>query len=397
MMLRNRTALSTKTNLPQQQTNGHVKAVDPPAKCIQRAASKQIAPAKEDINVLEPKAKRAALNELTTKLSNGLVLDSVRKGLGIRKTEKLAPKAEPEDILEDELEEEKKEDPCPDYDYDSENKKDPYNVPEFAFDIFVYYRKRESAYAVGDYLKKQSKLSMGARAILVDWMVQETFELNHETLYLAVKLVDTYLHRTTKKVKPEELQLIASAAVFIASKYEERSPPLIDDFIYLSQDSFKKEALEEAEREVFRIVNFDLGAPLSYSHLRRYAKACKVDMQGLTLARYILETSLMFYEFVSASESKMAAGAFLLALKMVDEKAQWTPVMHKYSGYSAEEVEPWTWALNHMLHIRKSGGGKYSKQHTVADKYSHEIFFKSSEVPLLADKFRLASPLVCPK
>lgn len=49
-----------------------------------------------------------------------------------------------------------------------------------------------------------------------------------------------------------------------------------------------------------------------------------------------------------------------------------TPVMHKYSGYSAEEVEPWTWALNHMLHIRKSGGGKYSKQHTVADKYSHE-------------------------
>ncbi|KAF8355511.1 hypothetical protein PRIPAC_97134 [Pristionchus pacificus] len=165
MMLRNRTALSTKTNLPQQQTNGPVKAVDPPAK---RAASKQLAPAKEDISVLEPKAKRAALNELTTKLSNGLVLDSMRKGLGIRKTEKLAPKAEPEDILEDELIDEKKEDPCPDYDYDSENMNDPYNLPEFAFDIFVYYRNRETAYAVGDYLKKQSKLSMGARAILVD-------------------------------------------------------------------------------------------------------------------------------------------------------------------------------------------------------------------------------------
>lgn len=35
---------------------------------------------------------------------------------------RLAPKAEPE---EDELIEEKKEDPCPDYDYDSENKNDP--------------------------------------------------------------------------------------------------------------------------------------------------------------------------------------------------------------------------------------------------------------------------------
>jgi cyclin B len=58
------------------------------------------------------------------------------------------------------------------------------------------------------------------RAILADWLVevQENFELNHETLYLAVKLVDLYLSK--KKVKKEALQLVGATAMFIASKFD---------------------------------------------------------------------------------------------------------------------------------------------------------------------------------
>ena len=40
-------------------------------------------------------------------------------------------------------------------------------------------------------------ITEGMRAILVDWLVevQESFELNHETLYTAVKLMDFYLSK----------------------------------------------------------------------------------------------------------------------------------------------------------------------------------------------------------
>lgn len=66
------------------------------------------------------------------------------------------------------------------------------------------------------------------RALLVDWMVevQESFELNHETLYLAVKLVDLYLTKSSKKLPEkehltkEELQLLGASALFIASKFD---------------------------------------------------------------------------------------------------------------------------------------------------------------------------------
>ena len=58
------------------------------------------------------------------------------------------------------------------------------------------------------------------RAILIDWLVevQENFELFHETLYLAVKIVDRYLEKT--EVKKEYLQLVGATSMLIAAKYE---------------------------------------------------------------------------------------------------------------------------------------------------------------------------------
>lgn len=50
--------------------------------------------------------------------------------------------------------------------------------------------------------------------------MQENFELNHETLYLAVKLTDHYLSITS--VRRESLQLIGSTALLIAAKFEVR-------------------------------------------------------------------------------------------------------------------------------------------------------------------------------
>lgn len=61
------------------------------------------------------------------------------------------------------------------------------------------------------------------RGILIDWMVevQESFELNHETLYLAVKLVDQYLAK--HYVKKSELQLIGATAICVAAKFDVRT------------------------------------------------------------------------------------------------------------------------------------------------------------------------------
>ena len=68
----------------------------------------------------------------------------------------------------------------------------------------------------------QEDLTPHMRGILVDWMVgvQESFELNHETLYLAVKLVDLYLNK--KQTSKDRLQLVGATGLFIACKFDVR-------------------------------------------------------------------------------------------------------------------------------------------------------------------------------
>ncbi|VDM38057.1 unnamed protein product [Toxocara canis] len=296
---------------------------------------------------------------------------------------------------------------CPEYDFDAECAGDPYAVSMYAFDIFKYYVSREvkfitdlylSAYLrhfrpkfrVGDYLKVQPQLTKEMRAVLADWMVevQECFELNHETLYMAMKLTDLYLDRVPN-VGRDDLQLIASTALFVAAKFDERSPPLIDDFMFICEDSFTREALIRMEHKMLKVIRFDLGCPLSYRFLRRYARVCKTDMGTLTLARYILETSLMFYEFVPVSDSLMGAACFLMAIRM-KKLGDWNPVLVKYTGYRLGEVEPLMWRLNHMMVMRPK---VYDRLVTAYNKYRHEVFFRSAAVPLLDDVFPTSEPV----
>ncbi len=75
-------------------------------------------------------------------------------------------------------------------------------------------------FIIEPYLDTQPFINANMRAILIDWLVevQENFELFHETLYLAVKIVDRYLER--KEVKKEYLQLVGATAMLVASKFE---------------------------------------------------------------------------------------------------------------------------------------------------------------------------------
>ena len=77
-------------------------------------------------------------------------------------------------------------------------------------------------FAVAPYMERQGDIHAQMRTILVDWLieVQENFELFHETLYLAVKIVDLYLSK--KDVKREYLQLVGATSMLLAAKFEVR-------------------------------------------------------------------------------------------------------------------------------------------------------------------------------
>lgn len=111
-------------------------------------------------------------------------------------------------------------------DYDAECARDPCHVSEYAADIFNYFKEREKKFRIGDYMGRQSSVNARMRAELIDWMAlaQENLELNLETLYLAVKLVDLILDKLS--IKKENLQLLGAGAIFLAAKFEVCSHPV---------------------------------------------------------------------------------------------------------------------------------------------------------------------------
>ena len=89
-------------------------------------------------------------------------------------------------------------------------------------------------------------------------------------------------------------------------------------------------------------------------------------MPTLTLARYILEYSLMDYTTISYSDSKMAAAALYLALKM-KELGDWTTTLEYYTGYKLSDFRDIALALNEGLHKKHK-----EALSTVRNKYSHK-------------------------
>ena len=70
-------------------------------------------------------------------------------------------------------------------------------------------------------MEGRTNLTPSMRAILIDWIVevQENFELYHETMYLAIRILDLFL-QSKSDIKKDNLQLIGVTALLIASKIE---------------------------------------------------------------------------------------------------------------------------------------------------------------------------------
>lgn len=264
-------------------------------------------------------------------------------------------------------------------DFDKECGNDPNVCSEYANDIFNYYKSREAQFRVPDYISRmQPEVTKMMRAILVDWLVevQESFELNHETLYTAVKILDIYMSKMV--VNKEDLQLVGATACLIACKIDERVPPCLDDFVYVCDDAYSRTQIKDYERKVLGTVGFDVGYPLSYRFVRRYGRVCKASMDVLTYARYILETALLEYKFnVAVSESKLAAAALVLAFKVNKIDNIWVNTLAFYSGYTPSEVADLVQSLFEMLQ-------QYPKENlkTVRQKYSHRVFHEVATKPL---------------
>lgn len=259
---------------------------------------------------------------------------------------------------------------------------DIYCEPHYAWESFIYDRERELKFRNRKYFDDEihgRKISAQDRARLIDWLVhlQDTFGLYHESLYMAVKLADQYLMQKT--VPRAQLQLLYMTSILIAVKFDERLPPIdISDLLTQSYNAFTSEQVFKFELDMLTTLDFDIRYPLSYGFLRRFARCTGSDQKTLTLARYILESSLLDDEMIDVLESRVAAASLLLAFRMLHSNKDWDDTAEFYTGYKQEDLNSVTKRLN--IVISRPLDKRISK---IRKKYSHEVHQCVARIPPL--------------
>ncbi|XP_043960494.1 G2/mitotic-specific cyclin-B2 [Gambusia affinis] len=277
-------------------------------------------------------------------------------------------------------------------DVDEQDAAEPQLCSHYVKDIYAYLQSLEVQQAIrADYLKG-SEVTAAMRAILVDWLIQvhSRFQLLQETLYLTVAVLDRFLQ--VQPVSRRKLQLVGVAAMLVACKYEEMFCPEVGDFAYITDDAFSKAQILEMEQLVLRKLGFQLGRPLPLHFLRRASKVANTDLEKHTLAKYLMELTLLDYQMVHLRPSEVAAASLCLSQLLVDGLS-WSPMQQHYSSYDEAHLQPIMQQLAKNVVLVNEGRTKFQ---AVRKKYSSSKLMKISLLPQLNSSIiqKLAAPLL---
>jgi hypothetical protein len=73
---------------------------------------------------------------------------------------------------------------------------------------------------------------------------------------LTINIIDRYLEK--KICNKENLQLVGVSAMLIACKYEEIWPPLIKDYIHISDGAYTKDNIINMEQSMLETLDFNI-------------------------------------------------------------------------------------------------------------------------------------------
>lgn len=229
----------------------------------------------------------------------------------------------------------------------------PMLVSEYVNDIYKYLNNLESSpdYALCEnFLSGHKEVTHKMRTILIDWIneVHHQFKLEIDTYHMTVSLIDRYLQKV-KSVPKKKLQLVGVTAMFVASKYEELFPPEIHDFVFITDDTYQKYQILEMEKEMVKVLDFQLGKPLPTHFLRRFSKAAKASDVNHVLAKYLIELASVDYSTAHYKPSEIAAAALYISLYLFPlasngasgpNKKIWTQTLEHYTHYSVRDLAP---------------------------------------------------------
>ncbi|KAA3476794.1 cyclin-A2-2-like [Gossypium australe] len=242
------------------------------------------------------------------------------------------------------------------------NLKDPRICSLYAPDIYNNIRVTElNRRPSTNYMEQvQRDITPSMRAILIDWLVEvsEEYKLVPDTLYLTVSLIDRFLSHNV--IEKQRLQLVGVSCMLIASKYEEICAPRVEEFCFITDNTY---------------TSGELSVPTTKTFLRRFIQAAQATYKDPCielefLANYLAELSLVEYNFLKFLPSLIAASAVFLARWTLNQSVHpWDPTLEHYTSYKASELKTTVLVLED-LQLNTNG----CSLNAIHDKYKQQKF-----------------------
>ena len=247
--------------------------------------------------------------------------------------------------------------------------------PKYDQDVYNYLNNFELKHQPkNNYMVKQPDITHTMRGILVDWLVEvsKEFWLKTETLYLAVSYIDSFL--SMMSVQRAKLQLVGTAALFIASKYEEIFPPPVSAFVYITDNTYNKQQVLQMERNMLKVLEFEMSVPTSHLFVSKLSQMAGCDDRTTSFAMYLNELSLMSLDSLQFTPSKVAAASVALARHTLGQPV-WPESVSKSSGHSLGDLQ----ACLLMLHQGHTAAQQCPQQ-AIRKKYKSSNHHSVSEI-----------------
>lgn len=256
---------------------------------------------------------------------------------------------------------------------------DPQKCEPYVSEIYEYLHKMEvdpERRPLPEYIERvQKDINPNMRGILVDWLVEvsEEYKLVSDTLYLSISYIDRFL--SLNPLNRQKLQLLGVSALLIASKYEEISPPHVEEFCYITDNTYTKEEVVKMEADVLKHMKFEMGSPTIKTFLRRFTSVAQdglktSNLQLEFLGCYLAELSLLDYSCVKFLPSLVAASVIFAARFIIRPKMHpWSLALENNTGYKAADLKECVLII-HDLYLSRRGGSLQA----VREKYKQHKF-----------------------
>ncbi|KAG7219514.1 hypothetical protein INR49_019038 [Caranx melampygus] len=277
------------------------------------------------------------------------------------------------------------------HDVDEQDGDLPQLCSQYVKEIYKYLHVLEVQQSIRANYMQGYEITERMRALLIDWLVQvhSRFQLLQETLYLTVAILDRFLQ--VQPVSRRKLQLVGVTAMLVACKYEEMYAPEVGDFAYITDNAFTKSQILQMEQLILETLKFQLGRPLPLHFLRRASKVANSDVERHTLAKYLMELTLLDYNMVHYRPSEVAAAALCLS-QLLLEGLPWSPTQQHYSTYDEAHLRP---IMQHMAKNVVNVNEGRTKFLAIKNKYSSSKLMKISLIPQLKSRSSRTWRLLC--